>query len=185
MRLPRAGHALQRIQHINIGVIGDVVGVVPVAAREYRDQHHDRRRFLLHRHALLRDGGRKLRQRKIHAVLHLHLRDVGIRVEREIDGQNELSVSGARRRHVDHVVDAVDLRLDRSGNRLRDGARIGTGIVRLHGDLNRRDRWILLYGQDAHRHTAGDDDEDCNDRGEDRPLDEETRKHQAAPLKGR
>ena len=36
---------------------------------------------------VLRHRGRQLRQRQVDAVLHLHLRDVGIGVEREVDGQ--------------------------------------------------------------------------------------------------
>ena len=63
--------------------------------------------------ALLHDRRRQLRHREVHAVLHLHLRDVGVGVEREVHRHRELAGRAADRRHVEHVVDTVDLLLDR------------------------------------------------------------------------
>ncbi len=185
LRLPGAGHALQRVQHVHVGEVGDVVGGVALALCEHSDQHHDRRRFLLHRDAELGHCGRQLGQREVDAVLHLHLCDVGIGVEREVDGQRELAVGGGGRHHVEHVVDAVDLRLDWRRHRIGERLRVGAGVRRRHGDLDRRDRRILLDRQHHHRDEAGDAEDDRDDRGEDRPLDEEPREHGSPALSDR
>ncbi len=176
-RLAGAGHALQCVEDVDVRIIGDVVGAVAVALSEHADQHHDRRRLLLHRHALLGHGGRQLRHREIDPVLHLHLRDVRIGLEREIDGQRQLAGGRAGRRHVQHVVDAVDLRLDGRGDRIRQRLRVRAGVGRGDGDLDRRDRRVLLDRQHDHRDEPGQADDDRDDRGEDRPLDEEAREH--------
>ena len=62
---------------------------------------------------LLRQAG----QRLAHAVLHLHLRQVDVGADLEGDGEREHAVRGGLRRHVEHVLDAVDLLLERR----RDG----------------------------------------------------------------
>jgi hypothetical protein len=175
--LSRAGHALQRIEHVDVRVVGDVIRAVAIAFTEHADQHHDRRRLLLDGDAELRHGRRQLRQREVDAVLHLNLRDVGIGVEREIDGQRELAVGGRGRRHVEHVVDAVDLRLDRRSDGIGQGLRVGAGVRRRHRDLHRGDRRVLLDRQHVHRDEAGEADDDRNDRSEHRPLDEESGEH--------
>ena len=51
-RLIGARNALQRIEHVNVRVVGDVGRVVAVARRIDRDHHHERRRLLLHLDAL-------------------------------------------------------------------------------------------------------------------------------------
>ena len=139
LRLAGALHALQRVEHVDVRVVRDVLGAVAGVLREDGDQHHDRRRLLLDVHAQLHHRRRQLRHREVDPVLHLHLRDVRVGVEREVDGQRHLPVRRARRRHVEHVVDAVDLRLDRRGHRFGDGPRVGAGVGRLHRHLHRRD----------------------------------------------
>jgi hypothetical protein len=62
---------------------------------------------------------RQLRQGDGHAVLHQHLRGVEVGAELEGDRQHHLAVVGALRRHVEHVLDAVDLLLDRRGDMRR------------------------------------------------------------------
>jgi hypothetical protein len=178
LRLAGAVDALQRVQDIDVGVVGDVVGAVALVLRIDRHQHHDRRRLLLHVHALLHYSGRQLRHRQVDAVLHLHLRDVGIGVEREVDGHRQLSRGRADRRHVKHVVDAVDLLLDRRGDRARERQRIGARIGGGHRHLHRRDRRILRDRQLRHRHQAGEADDQRDDRREDRALDEELGEHE-------
>ena len=92
-RLIRAGNALERIEHVDIRVVGDIGRVVAVARRIDRDHHHERRRLLLHLNALRLHRRRQLRQREVHAVLHVDLRqfrigaDLEERVERQIAGR--------------------------------------------------------------------------------------------------
>ncbi len=64
-----------------------------------------------------------------HAILHQHLRGIEIGAELERDAERHVAVARALRRHVEHVLDAIDLLLDRRGDRFRDDLRIGAGIV--------------------------------------------------------
>ena len=105
----------------------------------------------------------------------------GFGIEGEVDRQGHLAGAGTRRSHVEHVVDAVDLGLDRRRHRVADRLRIGAGISGRNLDLYRRDRRILRHRQGFHRHQAGDHDDERDDRCEDRPLDEELGEHGSVP----
>ena len=181
LRLARAVDALQRVEHVDVGVVGDVVRAVAVVLGVDRHQHHDRRRLLLHVDALLHDGGRQLRHREVDAVLHLHLRDVGVGVEREVHRHRQLAGRRADRRHVEHVVDAVDLLLDRRGDRIRRASSSRRpGYV---ADTVTCTGVMLGYcatGSWRHRHQPGEADDQRDDRREDRALDEEPREHAGA-----
>ena len=181
---PAPGTRFRRVEHVDVRVVCDVLAAVPLLLRVDADEHHDRGRLLLDRHALLHDGRRQLRHGQVHAVLDLHLGDVGVGVEGEVDGERQHARRRTRRRHVEHVVDAVDLRFDRRGHRVGERLRVGTGIDRADGDLDGRDRRVLLDGQHAHRHRSSQAQDDRHDRREDRPLDEEPREHGAAPSAG-
>ena len=119
------------ILKIDDGVVGQEVLAQLAAGRVDGDQHQRRRERLLHREA----GGRhlrgKLRLRLVNAQLRQHLVDIGIGLDIEVDEELNDAVVGADGVHVDHVVDAVHLLLDRRRNRLRDGlgisARVGGG----------------------------------------------------------
>ena len=102
-------------------------------------------------------SGGKLRLGDRHAVLHLHLRDVEIRAELERDGQLHVAVVGALAGHVEHVLHAVDLLLDRRGDGLGDGLGVGAGIAGGDGDRGRRDLRILRDRQREDRDRADDD----------------------------
>ena len=115
------------------------------------------------------------------AVLHLHLRDIEIGAEVEGDRDREAPVGGRVRGHVEHVLDAVDLLLDRRhhgrGHHVRAGARILAG----HVDDRRRDLGILRDRQPEERHRAQDHEHDRDHGGKDRPVDEEVRDAHRAP----
>ena len=55
-----------------------------------------------------------------HAVLHQDLRLIEIGAELEGDGQRHVAVARALRRHVEHVLNAIDLLLDRRGDGVGD-----------------------------------------------------------------
>ena len=79
--------------------------------------------------ALLLDFLRQLRQRRLHAVVDVDGVDVGVGAEREADGENVAAVVAAGRLHVQHLVDADDLRFQ------------GLGDARFHhGRRRRRDK---------------------------------------------
>ena len=77
------------------------------------------------------------------AVLHQHLRRIEVGAELEGDGERELAVAGRLRRHVEHVLDAVDLLLERRGDGVGDDLGRGAGIGGGDRDRRRRDLRIL------------------------------------------
>ena len=76
-------------------------------------------------------------------VLHQHVGDIEVGAELERDGQLHVAVVGRQRRHVEHVVDAVDLLLDRRRDGGRDRLGVGAGIGGAHHDGRRHDLGIL------------------------------------------
>ena len=105
----------------------------------------------------------------------------GLVPEREADGQRVAAVIAAVRLHVDHLVDADDLRLDR----LRDGAlhhlRRGTGVGGGDRHLRRHDVGKLRHRNAQHRQHAGDRDDDRDDDRQPRPADEDGGDHRRLP----
>ena len=129
---------------------------------------------------------RQARRRDRDAVLHEHLRRIEIGAELEGDGDRHVAVARRVGRHVDHVLDAVDLLLDRrrdgGGDRLGVGARIG----RAHHDRGRGDLGILGDRQAEIGDGADEHQDDGQDGREDRPLDEGMRESASgSPLSGR
>ena len=98
--------------------------------RGQRDELQDLCRSLFRGDALCANFLRQLGFGDRDAVLDEHRRDVHVGAELKGHGQVVRAVVGAVGRHVEHAFDAVDLLLDRSGNRLGDGLCIGTGIGR-------------------------------------------------------
>ena len=85
-RVAGAVHPLDGVEDVDVRVVRDVVRLVSPVLVEEGDDHHHVRRLLLDRDPLALDEVGELRQREVHAVLDLDLRDVGVRVEREEDG---------------------------------------------------------------------------------------------------
>ena len=88
-----------------------------------RDDAEQRGRLLLHRDALPLHLLRQLGERDLHAVVDVDGVDVGIGAELERHQQRIAAVIAADALHVDHLVDADDLRLDRLGDRGLDDQR--------------------------------------------------------------
>jgi hypothetical protein len=115
------------------------------------------------------------RQRLCDAVLHLHLCHVEIGSDAERHRQRHRAVGVRRRLHVEHVLDAVDLLLERRGDGLGDDLRIRAGIHRPDDDGRRNDLGILRDRHREGRDRTEDEDDDRQDRSEDRAIDEEPR----------
>ena len=136
--LAHAGNAADHVLDLQEAVVPEVHGVVPVVRRD-QVHHHDEVGRALHRgDAELADLLGQARERLAHPVLHLHLREIDVGADPERDRQGQHAVRGGRGRHVEHVLDAIDLLLERRRDRLG----------RAPGDW-RRDRWH------ARRPTAG------------------------------
>ena len=93
----------------------------------------------------------------------------------------DAAVIRARRGHVGHALDAVDLLLERRRHRVGDDLRARAGIVRAHHDLRRRDVRKLRDRQQEIADRARQHHDDGDGRGEDRPADEEA-DHQRVPV---
>src|SRR5579862_8791746 len=176
-RLVRPGEPVDRPENLRVRVVRDEVRIVAAVGIEEGDHHEEGARLLRHVHALRRNRLGKLRHRLAHAVLHVHLGERRIRVDREVHGERVVARRRARRLHVHHVVRAVHLLLDRRAHVLRHELRVGARIGRRHLDLDRRDLRVLGDGQLHHRDGAHDRDHERDDRREDRAVDEEVREH--------
>ena len=165
----------QRIGDFERGVIGDEQRVARLVGRIKVHDHHQVGRGLGHRDADIAHVGRQPRLRDGDAVLHLHLGDVEIGAEIEADLDREAAVGRRVRRHVEHVLDAVDLLLDRRHHGRGDDVGAGAGILAGDVDDRRRDLGILRDRQARERHAAEDHEHDRDHGGEDRPVDEEVR----------
>jgi hypothetical protein len=177
--LARARDARQRVLHLQHGVVAQVDHVVTVVRRHQVHDHGDVRRALHGGHALLPHLVGQARQRLADAVLHLHLRQVHVGTHPEGDGQREDAVRRGLRRHVQHVLDAVDLLLQRRGHGLGQDARVGAGIRGPHDHRRRHHLRVLADGEGEHRDAARHHDDDGEHRREGGPVDEEAREAHA------
>ena len=167
-----AGKPRQLVLEIDGGVVGEIEAVVAVVGRGQSDEQQDRRRALLHRDALRLHRLRQRRQRGGHPVLHQDLRGIEIGADLECHRERVAAVAGARRLHVDHVLDAVDLLLDRQRHRIHERARAGAGIARRHLHGRRHDVGILRDRQIIDRDRADQNHQDGENVRENRALDE-------------
>ena len=99
----------------------------------------------------------------LHAVLHELLVEIRIGAELEGDGEREDAVARGLREHVEHVLRAVDLLLERRGDRLGDDLRIRAGKLRGDDDGRRHDLGIFRDGQLEDRDQAGEEDQERDD----------------------
>ena len=174
---PTPGKPLELVLEPERGVVTQEEGVVFSMRRSERDDLQNRGRFFVRDHALGLDGAGQLRHRGGHAVLHEHLREVRIGPDLERHDERIVPIVRARRLHVEHALDAVDLLLDRQRHRFDQRARARAGIARrdLHG--GRRDRRVLRNRKLENRDPAEQDHEEGDNVREDRPLNEEFGKH--------
>src|SRR5437016_10302851 len=138
--------------------------------------HGDIGRLFLRCYADALDIGRKHGNRDGDAILYQHLRRIEIRAELERDAQRHVAVARALRGHVEHVLDAIDLLLDRRRHCFRHNLRVRAGIT--GGDLDgwRRDLGILRDRKRRQRNDTHQRDDNANHAGEDWPVDEKMRK---------
>ena len=174
--------ARERVLDLERGVVGDEQRVARLVGRQHVHDHHQVGRGLGDGDADVAHVSRQARQRGRDAVLHLHLGDIEIGADIERHADREAPVAVGVRRHVEHVLDAVDLLLDRRHHGRGDHLGVGAGILARHVDDRRRDLGILRDRQAREGDRAEDHDHDRDDGGEDRPVDEEMRNpHVGAP----
>ena len=177
-------HPGQRILEMDGRVIAQVELVVIRSAGvgidlgiQIDDQQNIRGPFL-DGHA---DGLDHVGQRRLgdgHAVLHQHLGHVHVGAHREGHVQDVRAVVVALRRHVQHLLDADDLLLDRRGHRVGDDPGVGPGVAGRHADRGGRDLRVLGDGQEGRGDGPQQDDDDGDRPGQDGAVDEETSQHE-------
>ncbi len=127
-----AGDTLERVDQVQVGVIGQRWAIYPVILGVKDDARQKRRRALESPDAKLAYLGRQERLGQRHAVLHVDHGDVGIGAHLEADRQGIAPVGARVRAHVDHVLDADHLVLDRLSDGLFGDLGAGAGIGRRH-----------------------------------------------------
>ncbi len=173
--LADAGHAQQRVDEVDVRVVPEEQRVARLLRRVQRHGEQRQAGGLADQQAELVHLGRQVGLRLREPVLDVHLVgvDVGVRLERDL--QLRRAVVGVDRLHVQHVVHAVHLLLDRRGDGLLERHRIGARVGGGDEQLRRDDLRILRDRQGSHRHEADDDGDDRDDDGDDGTGDEELR----------
>ena len=165
-------HAAHRIVDVDVCVIGEKRRVISSLGRIKGEQRQRARGRFANRDTLVADVKRELR----FGLKVTHLREdlVGVCVcaDVEIDPQPHESATGVDGGHVEHVVDALHLLLDRRCHRLLDGFGIGADVGRLQKDFRRRELGILSDRQPHDRNDADDHQQDGNDDRNDRVVHE-------------
>jgi len=159
-------------EHRVVAKVGHVVATVR------RQQVHDHRQVGRTLHGGDAEAAHFFGQPRFgarHAVLHELLRLVGVGAELEGDGERHQAVGCRLARHVAHAFDAVDLFLDRRGDRLGDHLGVRARVVGPHDDRGRHDIGVFRDRQPAHRDQATEKDQQREHTGEDRSIDEEFR----------
>src|SRR5207237_5431514 len=112
------------------GVVGQEEAIVTAVRRGQRDNEDDVGGLFLDGDALAADLVGKAWFGGGDAVLHEHLGGVEVSADLEGDGQGVGAVGGAVGRHVQHVLDAVHLLLDRRRDGFGDDKGVGARVNR-------------------------------------------------------
>jgi hypothetical protein len=135
----------QYVADARAGVVGNIKLVVAVVRRKQMNDHHQIRRALRRGDADAPDFLGKPGLGDRNTILHQHLCLIEIGPELEGDRQRHRTVSGGIGGHVEHVLHAVDLLLERGSNGIGDGLRIRARIGGAHDDGWRCDLRILRH----------------------------------------
>jgi hypothetical protein len=168
-----AGKPLQGIDDLQIGVVAERDRVDGPVRRGQIDDEDEVRILLLDRDAGLIDDGRQRGSSLRHAVLNVD-RGNAERIA-DIEGDRDVgrAVVRARRRHVCHALDAVDLLLKRGRHRIGNDLSTRARIDRAHDHLRRGDVRKLRHRQEEIANGAGEHHDDGDRRRKDRTFDEE------------
>ncbi|MCY1400589.1 hypothetical protein D9M71_156830 [compost metagenome] len=170
--LTHAVYTGEPVADVTNRIVAQVVGVVLAVWRNQMYRQGDVRRTLDRGHPQALHVLRQTRGRLFDAVTHPLQGLVRIGPQLEGHRQEEVAVGIRQRLHVEHVLDAVDLFLDRCGHGLCQGRGIGARVLGMHDDGRRHDLRVFGDGQAEHCDGPGDEDQRRDHAGEDRPVDE-------------
>ena len=175
--------ALELVEDVDRRVVAEIERIVAGIIRCQRDHQQDVGRSLLRNDTGLAHDIGQARERDGDPVVDVDHRLVAVRahLERAVDRQR--AVGRRRRAEVDQVLDTRKLLLDRRGDGERQRLGAGAGIVGRDHDRRRRDFRILRHRQHLRGNQSRERDDDRDDAGENRPVDEEFRKrHRRGPI---
>ena len=172
-----AGDARERVQHVDGDVVADEQRVLAGVGAGEDDEFQDGGGLFFDRDALQLHFRGQPRQGGLHAVVDVDRVDIGIGAEREADDELVAAVVGAVGFHVDHLVDAVDLRLQRLGHGGFHHRRGGAGVARGDLDLWGHDVRELRDRDAGERDQAGQGGDDGDDDRQPGPVDEDGAEH--------
>ena len=161
----------QLVAHLQQRVVADVELVECVVRRQHEHDHQDVRAVLAGDDAVALHLLRQLRLRDRDPVLNQHLGLVEIGAELEGDGDRQLPVRGRLAVEIEHVLDAVDLLLDRRCDGVGDGLRRGARILRGDHDGRRNHLRIFRDRQRGVGDRADDQEHDGQHHRQDRLID--------------
>src|SRR6185312_9056525 len=164
--------------HVANHEIAEADLVETAVGRGQRDDLQGVARRLFDQNALLHDRARQARLDPFNPVLHHHGGIVEIRPRHEAGGDLDLSQRVAGRFEVEDPGRAVEFLLDETRHAVVEIFRRGARIAGRDRDRRRRDDRILCHWQQRDRDRADQADEQRDDPGEDRPVDEEARHDQ-------
>ena len=182
--LADSGNTGELVLNIDRDVVREkslVPGPVRRTDREHQQRNSD---GLLGREAVVAHSARQARGRLREAVLHLHLIEVNVGADCEADLQGHRAVVVVDRLHVEHVLRAVHLPLDRSGDRLLDCECVRAGICSRRLNLRRNDIRKLGDREPKDHHGARDHEKDRDNHRDDGPVDEEPRHRASSGCRG-
>src|SRR5262249_10601046 len=130
-------------------------------------------RFLLGRDTLAADFLWQLGLGNRYPVLHQNLGHVQVGPQFKGDVQVHLTVIGAKRGHVKHVLDAVNLLFNWRGDGVRYHLSVGSWVYRGYLDSGRHHFWVLGDRQLEEQENSQNNDTDRHHGSADRSIDEE------------
>ena len=171
--IAHAGHALERVFHIDIQIVGDVfAGVAAVERIESRAEDE----VVGGLYDVDAGGDNFAGQAPFHAghaVLHVHGRDVEVVAGLKGDVDFAGAAVGAGGADVAHALHAVDRLFQRNGDGFFDGFRIGAHVIGRYRYHRRRQRRVHGHRKIGNADGAAENDHQGADRGKYRPVNKE------------
>ena len=172
-----SGHSLQRVFHVHVQVVAHEQRIVAVVRRVNAGAENEVARRLGDRDAGGFDRVRETSLGGVHPVLNVHGGQIGIAIEFEGRDNVAGTIVAAVGGHVLHSLRAVDLLLQRNGDRRLHCLCAGANVPAAHGDLRRREVGELRDRQGGNYDGARENDQQCADGCEYRAAYEEVNEH--------
>ena len=169
--LADAGHTRQRFTHLGAGVVADLQRRQGRLRRIEAHPHQQVTGALAHLYTILLRFRRQLRHRLCNAVLYINGRHIGVGARGKGQVQAIAAVISAGRLHIEHMINAVELCLQRRGDGLRYILRAGARPAGADVHHGRRDLRVLLHRNELQRDRTAKDHQQSNHHRETRTTD--------------